>query len=156
MSPSAYLDALKMLGRRDLSERQIRQRLARREHAPDEIDEAVARLREERALDDARVAAAIARTEASIKRHGRLRALRKIESAGVERGTAKRAVDEVFGGLDDDAQIEGALDKRLRRGGAIPDDRTFQRLYRYLIAQGFDAEAVIRTLRARDGRRRQA
>jgi len=52
----AYLDALRMLARRELSEAQIRQRLARREHEPDLIDEAAARLKEERALDDVRVA----------------------------------------------------------------------------------------------------
>jgi SOS response regulatory protein OraA/RecX len=51
---SAYLDGLKMLGRRELSEQQVRQRLARKAHTRDEIDEAVARLRDERAINDQR------------------------------------------------------------------------------------------------------
>ena len=69
--PSAYLDGLKMLGRRELSEQQVRQRLARKAYTPDEIDEAVARLREERAINDQRVAEAIARTETGVRKRGK-------------------------------------------------------------------------------------
>ena len=67
---SAYIDGLKMLGRRELSEKQVRQRLARKEHEPDEIEDAVTRLREERAINDVRVAEAIARTETGIRKRG--------------------------------------------------------------------------------------
>src|SRR4051812_38811438 len=59
---SAYLDALHLLARRELSVRQLRDRLADREHPLDEIDAAIARLLETRALDDERVANAFART----------------------------------------------------------------------------------------------
>ncbi len=38
---SAYLEGLKMLARRELSEMQVRQRLARKGHEPQAIDEAV-------------------------------------------------------------------------------------------------------------------
>ena len=57
----AYVAALKMLARRELSESQVRGRLTRRQFDPDEIDAAVARLRRERALDDQRTALACAR-----------------------------------------------------------------------------------------------
>ena len=150
---SAYIDALKMLGRRELSEAQLRQRLGRREHAPDAIDAAVARLRAERAIDDLRTAEAIARTQTSIKRRGRLRVRRQIEQAGIEPATARRAVDEVFAALDPDALIEASLAKRLRGREQIADEAELARLYRYLIGQGFEGDHVIRTLRAR--RRRQ-
>ena len=95
---AAYVAALKLLGRRELSEAQVRQRLARRAHDPDAIDAAVARLLDERAIDDRRVADAIARTETGVRRRGKLRVLRKIESAGIAAATAKRAVDAVFDG----------------------------------------------------------
>src|SRR5262245_26868275 len=101
-----------MLGRRELSEAQIRQRLVRRGHDEPDIDAAVARLKEERAIDDVRVAGAIARTEVARKR-GRLRAGRQIQSAGIAAAVAKGAVDEAFGSIDDDALIEAALTKRL-------------------------------------------
>jgi len=146
-SRKAYIDALRMLGRRELSEAQIRQRLARREHDPDAIDAAVALLIEERAIDDARVAAAIARSETSIRKRGRLRVRRKIESAGIAPATARQAVDDVFGSLDGDELLELALAKRLRGGAAIADAREFNRLYRYLVGQGFEPDRVLARLK---------
>src|SRR5438270_368653 len=124
---SAYVDGLKMLARRELSEAQVRQRLARRGHDEDAIDQAVARLKSERAIDDARVAAAIARTETSIKRRGKLRVSRQIASAGIARAVARQAVDEVFEEIDPAALLEASLAKRLRGGRPIADDREFQR-----------------------------
>ena len=146
-SRRAYIDALRMLGRRELSEAQIRQRLARRGHGPEAIDEAVARLVEERAIDDNRVAEAIARMETGIRKRGRLRVRRKIESAGISPATAKRALDEVFGNLDDDELLESALAKRLRRGASITEEREFNRLYRYLVGQGFEPQRVLARLK---------
>ena len=153
MTDSAYIDALKMLARRELSEAQIRQRLKRREHDPDAIDAAVSRLREERAIDDARVAGAIARTETSVKRHGKLRVRRQIEQAGILPATARQAVDEVFGALDEDALLDAALGKRLRGRETIADDAEFGKLFRYLIGQGFEPERVMALLKKRSPRR---
>ena len=144
-----YTDGLKMLARRELSELQVRQRLARKGHDPDAIDAAVARLRDERAIDDARVAEAIARTETSVRRRGRLRVRMQIERAGIAKATAKRATDEVFDAIDDDAQLESSLSKRLRGRDTIADDREFQRLYRYLTGQGFDPDRVLKALNAK-------
>jgi regulatory protein len=145
----AYVDGLKMLARRELSERQVRERLARKGHEPDDIDRAIARLLAERAIDDDRVADAIARTETSVRRRGRLRVRIQIERAGIGKATAKRAVDDLFGTIDDDALLEASLAKRLRGRDAIADDREFQRLYRYLIAQGFESDRALKALNAR-------
>jgi len=142
-----------MLARRELSEAQVRQRLARKGHEPDAVDAAVSRLREERALDDARVAEAIARTQTAVRRRGKLRVRREIENAGITGATARRALDEVFDGIDADAQLQASLAKRLRGREAIADEAEFRRLYRYLIAQGFEADAVMKALNARRGSR---
>ena len=143
----AYVDALRMLARRELSEAQIRQRLARRDHDPDLVEEAVARLKQERAIDDLRVAEAIARSETSVRKRGKLRVRRKIESAGIGAATARHAVDDIFDAIDGDALLESALAKRLRHGKAIADEREFNRLYRYLIGQGFEPDRVLAALR---------
>jgi regulatory protein len=145
----AYLAGLKMLGRRELSEAQVRQRLARRGYEPDSVDAAVARLREERAIDDDRVAEAIVRTQSSIRGRGRLRVLREVESAGIAAAIARRAVDDVFDSLDPDALLEASLAKRLDEREPIADDAEFRRLYRYLIGQGFEADRIIAALKAR-------
>ena len=149
MPANAYVDGLKMLARRELSEWQVRQRLARKGHEPAAIDDAVARLLAERALDDARVAEAIARTETTIRRRGKIRVQMQIQKAGIDKSTAKRAIDEVFAAIDDNALIETALHKRLRAREQIADDREFRRLYRYLAGQGFEADDIMKALAAR-------
>ena len=138
-----------MLARRELSEAQVRQRLARRQHDADAIDAAIERLRAERAIDDARVAEAIARTETSIRRRGKLRVRMQIERAGIGKAIAKQAIDAVFDNIDDDALMEASLQKRLRGRETIADDREFQRLYRYLAAQGFESDRILRLLNRR-------
>jgi regulatory protein len=147
--PSAYIDGLKMLGRRELSEKQVRQRLARKAYSQDEIDEAVARLREERAINDQRVAEAIARMETGIRKRGKLRVRLQLERAGIAKETARQALDTVFDAIDDDALLESSLRKRLRGRETIADQREFQRLFRYLIGQGFESDRVMQALRAR-------
>src|SRR5258706_3450299 len=108
-----------MLGRRELSEAQVRQRLARREHAIDAIQTAIERLIEERSIDDVRVAEAIARSETSIRKRGKLRVRRTIQSAGVAGDTARRVLNEVFAGLDADPPLAAAMAPRPCRSADI-------------------------------------
>lgn len=146
----AYVAGLTLLARRELSEAQLRTRLGRRQFDEDEVDEAVARLRREGALDDRRTAAACARTEAHVKRHGRLRALRTVEGLGIARPIARAAVAEAFADLDEEALLAQAIDRRLRRGdAAAPTPAVTRRLHRYLLAQGFDASRVSAAIRSR-------
>jgi regulatory protein len=137
-----------MLGRRELSERQVRQRLARKEYSQDDIDEAVARLREERAINDQRVAEAIARMETGIRKRGKVRVRLQLEKAGIAKETARAAIDTVFETIDDDGLLEASLRKRLRGREAIADERERARLFRYLIGQGFESDRVMKALKA--------
>ena len=147
MSNDTYLDALKMIGRRELSEFQVRQRLSRRGHDASSIDIAVARLKSDRSINDERVAGAIARTQTSVRGRGRRRVQQQIEAAGISTSIASKAVDEVFQDLDADALLSESLSKRLRGRERIADDREFQRLFRYLSAQGFDTDRILALLR---------
>jgi regulatory protein len=143
VSDDTYLVALKMLARRELSEAQVRQRLVRRGENQDSIDEAIKRLKDDRAIDDERVAGAIARTETSLRKRGRRRVQQQIEAAGISKSIASRAVAEAFQELDPDALLSASLARRLRGRERIADDREFQRLFRYLSAQGFDADRIL-------------
>ena len=147
MSNDTYLAALKMLARRELSEAQLRQRLTRREHDPEAIEEALTRLKVNRSLDDERVAGAIARSETNLKKRGRYRVTRQIEAAGIASSIARRVVDETFSAIDGDALLQESLARRLRGRTRIEDDREFNRLYRYLVAQGFEPDRVLALLR---------
>ena len=145
----AYVAGLKMLARRERSEAQLRTRLARKEFEPEEIDSAIARLRGEKALDDRRTALACARDAVTLKRQGRARVLRTVESLGVDRAVARAAVAEVFAELDEHALLEEALDRRLRRGQSLADAADVRRVHRYLLGQGFDPGRVLSAIRGR-------
>jgi regulatory protein len=145
-SDRAYLAGLKMLARRELSAMQVRIRLERREYAPDQIDAAVMRLQQERAIDDARTARAIARTAVTLRGHGKRRVRMQVDAAGIDQAIAAAAVDEVFNEIDVNALLQAALARRLR-GRPITGDREMARLFRYLVGQGFDADRVVEALR---------
>jgi regulatory protein len=151
LADNAYLTALRQLARRELSEAQIRQRLSRRGFTLDDIDTAVARLRQDGSLDDARVAMAIARSQLSLKKRGERRVRREIEAAGITPALAERAVAEVYAEVDADALLTAVLDRRLGTK-RLNDEREMARLYRYLVGQGFDAERAMAALRARRSR----
>jgi regulatory protein len=145
----AYLTGLKMLARRELSEAQLRTRLARRKLDPDDIEGAVVRLRGERALDDRRVALACARTEARLRQRGRARVVQQIQSLGIPADIARAAAAEVFAELDETSLLEQALDRRLRRGVSLADAAAVRRIHRYLIAQGFEPSRVMALMKSR-------
>ena len=143
----AYLAGLKMLARRELSEMQVRTRLSRRDYPPEHVDAAVTRLREERAIDDARTARAIARTAVAIRGHGKRRVRMQMNAAGIDQAIASAAVDEVFSEIDANALLQAAMTRRLRGRTGVADDREAARLFRYLVGQGFDADRVMEALR---------
>ena len=143
---SAYIDGLKLLGRRELSVMQLRARLIDREHSPEDADEAVTKLLENGALDDGRVARAYARTASKVKGRGRLRVARELQSMGIGRDVIAEAVAEVFGDLDERALIDRAIQKK--RGGKKPSTvQERARLYQFLMRQGFTPAAVALALR---------
>ena len=144
---SAHAAALKILAGRELSEAQVRQRLVRRKYDSSDIDSAIERLKEGGYLDDARAAAVIARRETDVRRRGKMRVSSRLRAAGIASGIADHAVEEAFKDLDPDALLDASLERRLRGRTRVTDEKERQRLYRYLIGQGFEAERVLAKLR---------
>jgi regulatory protein len=151
MPDSAYVIALRMLSGRELTEHQVRQRLARRGYDDAAINDAIQRLKNDRSLDDERAARAMAHTETTLRKRGRLRVTRRLQAAGIAPAVAQRATQEVFQTIDAEALLDAALQKRLRGRERIADDREFQRLYRYLIGQGFESDRVLALLKRHKG-----
>lgn len=134
----AYLVALTMLSRRELSEAQIRTRLARKEFEDDEIETAVEQLRRDGTINDRRVALAAARLESTIRHRGRARVIQKLRSLGIDGDVIESAVNEVFEEVDEGALLDRAFERRLR--GKAPkdlDERGRARVVRGLAGQGF-------------------
>lgn len=144
---SAYLDALHLLGRRELSIRQLRDRLRDREHDTADIDRAIERLIETKALDDKRVASAYVRTALKIKGRGRLRIQRELQAIGIDRDVASQAVAEAFGDVDERALIAAAIRKKLRGKAKLDSRAEYARLYQFLMRQGFSPGGVTAALR---------
>lgn len=147
-SRSAYVDALYLLARRELSESQLRGHLTEREHERDEIDAAVERLLEEGSLDDGRVARAYARTALKIKGRGRLRIQRELQAIGIPKDVAAEALAETFGDVDERALIARAVEKKMRGGKKLASAADYSRLYQFLMRQGFSPAGVSGALRA--------
>ena len=148
---SAYLDGLRLLARRELSVKELRDRLLDREHAPDDVDRAIERLLETQALDDARVARAYARTAATVKGRGRLRVMRELNAMGIAKETAGEALAEVFADVDERSLIAKALQKKMRGRPRIANAAERARLYQYLMRQGFTPAGIAAAFRKLGG-----
>lgn len=145
---AARTAALLLLGRRELSTLQLRDRLRRKGFSDSVIDQALADLRSTGALDDSRAARARARHDLVVRRHGRARVLRQVQALGVDGDTARDAVSAAFDDVDEAQMIEDALTRRLRRGPFPTDPAAVRRLYGWLLRQGFDSEKVKQALRS--------
>jgi regulatory protein len=88
-----YIAALRILDFRFNSEAELRRKLAVKKFGKEDIEATIARLRDEKWLDDERFAAALVRTR-SMKRIGRLRLQRELSAAGIDRETAERVLRE--------------------------------------------------------------
>jgi SOS response regulatory protein OraA/RecX len=138
--------SLKWLALRELTERQLRQRLAARQVPGGSIDEVVRTLQS----NGTRTALAAARTDALVKRHGRFRVSQHLAALGIARDLARRVVQEVFAEIDEQELLERALARRLgRTRRLVKDPGEYRKLYGYLVRQGFDPSAVTALLRER-------
>jgi regulatory protein len=146
---TAYVDGLHLLGRRELSVHQLRERLLDREHSREDVDRAITLLIENKALDDARVAGAHVRTALKVKGRGRLRIQRELQEMGIAKDVATEALAEAFGEVDERALVTKALGKKLRNNRQIATPAEYARVFQFLMRQGFSPATVTAVLRAR-------
>jgi regulatory protein len=144
---TAYVDALHLLGRRELSVQQLRERLLDREHTREDVDRAIDLLIENKAVDDARVAGAYVRTALKVKGRGRLRIQRELQMMGIAKEVAAEALAEAFGEVDERSLIVKALEKKLRPPKKISTPAEYARIFQYLMRQGFSPATVTAVLR---------
>jgi regulatory protein len=141
MTERAYVAALRILGYRFNSELELRRKLQRKKFDEAIIDATIARLRDEKWLDDERFAGAFARTR-SRKRIGGNRIVLELRAAGVDDDVATRAVKENIDPEKEREQIRAILQ---RRAGWERN-----KLRAYLLKQGYDAALIWELIRATD------
>jgi regulatory protein len=146
----AHAASLRLLARRELSTVQVRQRLDRRGFAPSAIDQAIDRLRATGAIDDARTARAIARTQLVVRRRGPHRVRRELEAAGIEQDLIDATLRDELEQFDLQKLLEEAVTRSLKsdRREAL-DAATLRRLHARLVRQGFASSDIVRALRTR-------
>jgi regulatory protein len=110
----------------------------------DEVEAAVDRLADSKALDDRRAAFTHVRTASRLKGRGRLRIQRELDARGFSREVAREALAEVPADEDLDA-IRRFIDRKRQRLDDTPAGR--RRLFNQLLRRGFSAEMISKVLK---------
>jgi regulatory protein len=141
-----YGAALRALTRRAHSVFEMRAYLERRAAEKEAARNVLARLREQRLLDDARYAAEFARLRARTRGQGRYRIARELRARGVSDQHIEAAVAQAFAETDEAALVRKAVERRMRSLRGPFDARQAASLYRKLLRSGFDADLIRREL----------
>ena len=143
-----YAAALRALARRAHSVFEMRAYLERRAAEKEAARNVLARLREQRLLDDARYAAEFARLRARTRSQGRYRIARELRARGVSDQHIEAAVAQAFAETDEAALLRKTIERRIRSLRGPLDARRAASLYGSLLRAGFDAGLIRRELQA--------
>src|ERR1700722_461741 len=143
-----YAAALRALMRRAYSVFEMRTYLERRSEDATLARHVVARIRQEKFLDDARYALEFARTHARTRRQGRYRIARELRARGVPDRYIEGAIEQTFAETDETALVQKVIARRLRALRGPLDQKKLASLYRMLQRAGFDSQLIHRELRA--------
>ncbi|RKR06762.1 regulatory protein [Kushneria sinocarnis] len=128
-------DAIVLLARREYSAFELRERLARREHEPEVIEQVLSTLQAEGLQSDARFAEQFVRS-----RINRLQGPRRIESELRQRGLDTALIGETLAQSATDWFELACQALRRRFEGPGSDRREQARRLRFLASRGFDGE----------------
>ena len=142
-----YTTGLSLLARRELTSTQLRNRLTNKGFTPEAVNDTIQQLKKEGALDDRRTAGMYARQAALIKHRGPRRAILDIVALGIADDIAREVVSQTYEEVDTQLIIQRALNRRLT--GRVQDRAQFQKLYQYLVRQGFDGPLAYSVLEKR-------
>ena len=147
-----YAAALRALMRRAHSAFELRTYLERRALDSSVKEGAVrhvlARLKQEKLIDDARYALDFARARASGRRQGGRRIALELRKRGVPDRHIEAAIAQVFAEFDEAAIVRKVIERRTRSARGPFDARKAASLYRTLLRAGFDPGLIRRELRA--------
>jgi regulatory protein len=148
-----YAAALGALMRRAHSTFELRTYLERRAEESEGVRRVLARLKQEKLLDDSRYAVDFARVRATSRRQGAHRIVQELRKRGVPDRAIDEAIAQVFADVDEAAIVRKVIERRTRsargRLDASPlDAKKTASLYRTLLRAGFDASIIRRELNA--------
>lgn len=138
--------ALKYLGTRDRTEKELRERLTRRQCAPAAIDAAMDRLKAARLVNDEALARRYVEARMVERPAGAIRLAQDLRRKGVGKGI----IDQVLGEFADRIGTEAAAADLLRRVAkryrGLDSTKARRRMYGMLARRGFDSETTERAV----------
>ena len=134
--------ALRFLGYRARSRREVRDRLRRYGYGEETVDGVVGRLEELGYLDDEEFARTAAREKA--RRYGPRRVSAELRRSGVDAELAQGVVDEEFSGR---SEVEAARLAAARRYNEAGSDAEARRVYGFLMRRGYSADVCAEVAR---------
>jgi regulatory protein len=142
--------AAKALSARALTVGELREKLKRRAAEAPDVDQVLARLKENGYLNDARFADSYASWRRDSGGFGRTRVVKDLMSRRVAPGLAIKAAEAAFKETDEVAMIEDFLGKKYRGKdlrALLQEPKHLQSAYRKLRASGFSTGNSVRVLK---------
>lgn len=148
--PHLYDFALKSLGARMQSIRDLRRKMQERGHPGPEGEEAItrilAKLQEMGYLSDERYAADFTRLRQENRSLGRRRVQQDLQQKGIAGDLIATALNDVYAEVDEQALVRQHLERR--RIKPPTDDKSTARVLRRLTAAGFSSKSIFAVLRS--------
>jgi regulatory protein len=142
--------AAQALSARALTVSELREKLKRRAAEPTDVDEVLARLKENGYLNDQRFSESYASWRRDDGGFGKTRVLRDLMARRVAPAIAKQAAEAAFEGADEVAMIEAFLKRKYRGkdlGALLKEEKHLASAYRKLRMAGFSTGNSIRVLK---------
>lgn len=137
--------ACKILARCALSEKTMRERLAKKKVAAQTIESVIAKLKDMKLMSDRALAENMAQSRVKNRLFGNVRIERDLTARGIPLDAARRAVRNAAEETDSPTEEERALRLAQKRASQISskDPLTLKRrLFGYLARRGFDPETI--------------
>jgi len=142
-----YEAAIKILMRRAHSVCEMKKALARRCGNETLVQTVLARLKQQKLVDDARYAKQFTRYRTESRKQGQFRIARDLRARGVPDRYIESALKDAAQYSDPSAPIRQRIERKLRLYRGEIDQRKLASLYRSLIAAGFPADVIRKELR---------
>jgi regulatory protein len=142
--------ALRALGGRAYSIGEMREKLGRRAEHAEDVEHVLARLKENKYLDDRQFAEGYATSRLTNERFGKTRVLFDLRHRRVAPALAEKTVHTVYQDVDESALIEEWIRRKYRatpREGLFQEDKDLASAYRRLLRAGFRTGEIVRVLK---------
>ncbi len=143
-----FASALRLLSSRDMSEAELRRKLARFGFSTHEIDDAVSKCREYDYLDDQRYALLRARSLAQSGKGVGRKIVLDLKQRGIDETTACQALEKIAIETPPEQVMRDLLERRFSNFNYHQaEDRERRRVVGYLLRRGFSLDLIFSVLR---------